>query len=409
MIHTDIPAIRDQFPIFAWHRQENLPFVYLDNAATTLKPTPVIEAMHDYYSNYSSNIHRGLYPIAVRASKAYEDARVKVQQFFGAAHPEEIVFTQGTTAGINLVAAAFAGGLLQPGDEILLSPMEHHANLVPWQQISAHHNLRLRFLPMDAAGNLQLDQLDTLADFPIKLIAIVHISNTLGHINDLETIIAWAKQRNIRVLVDAAQSAALYPMDVQQLGMDFLVCSGHKMYGPTGIGVLYGKKELLEQMPPYQSGGDMIKKVGLYSSTFADIPHKFEAGTPPIAAAIGLGAALDFLQTLNRPQWLTHLDQLTDYTIRQLREIPGLKIMGEAQKRSHIISFTLQDIHPHDIATFLAQEGIAIRAGHHCTQPLMQHFDTGASARASLSIYNTQEDIDALIQALHHIQSFFNS
>ena len=409
MIHTDIPAIRDQFPIFDWHKQENLPFVYLDNAATTLKPTPVIEALQDYYSNYSSNIHRGLYPIAVRASKAYEDARVKVQQFFGAAYPEEIVFTQGTTAGINLVAAAFAGGLLQPGDEILLSPMEHHANLVPWQQISAQKNLRLRFLPMDPAGNLQLDQLETFADLPIKLIAVVHISNTLGHINDLETIINWAKKHNIRVLVDAAQSAALYPINVQQLDMDFLVCSGHKMYGPTGIGVLYGKKELLEQMPPYQSGGDMIKKVGLYSSTFADIPHKFEAGTPPIAAAIGLGAALDFLQTLNRPQWLTYLDQLTDYAIGQLQDVPGLEIMGKAKKRSHIISFTLQDVHPHDIATFLAQEGIAIRAGHHCTQPLMQHFGTGASARASLSVYNTREDIDALIQALHQIQSFFNS
>ena len=408
MIHTDIPAIRDQFPIFDWHKQENLPFVYLDNAATTLKPTPVIEALQDYYSNYSSNIHRGLYPIAVRASKAYEDARVKVQQFFGAAHPEEIVFTQGTTAGINLVAAAFAGGLLQPGDEILLSPMEHHANLVPWQQISAQKNLRLRFLPMDPAGNLQLDQLETFSDLPIKLIAVVHISNTLGHINDLETIINWAKKHNIRVLVDAAQSAALYPINVQQLDMDFLVCSGHKMYGPTGIGVLYGKKELLEQMPPYQSGGDMIKKVGLYSSTFADIPHKFEAGTPPIAAAIGLGAALDFLQTLNRPQWLTYLDQLTDYAIGQLQDVPGLEIMGKAKKHSHIISFTLQDVHPHDIATFLAQEGIAIRAGHHCTQPLMQHFGTGASARASLSVYNTREDIDALIQALHQIQSFFN-
>lgn len=408
MITHEPLSIRRQFPVFDWHHQQNAPFIYLDNAATTLKPSPVVEAMHDYYSHYSANIHRGLYPIAVKASKAYETARAKVQQFLGAKYPEEIIFTQGTTAGINLVASSFAGHFLEPGDEILLSPMEHHANLVPWQQVAAQRQLQLRFLPMDEQGNLQLDRLDALDASRIKLMAVVHISNTLGHINAIPTLIAWAKKHDIRILIDAAQSATLYPLDVSQLQTDFLVCSGHKMYGPTGIGILYGKKELLQQMPPYQSGGDMIKKVDLYTATFANIPHKFEAGTPPIAEAIGLGAAIDFLQTLDREQCRIQLDQLTAYAIEQLGSIPGLNILGNTQSRSHIISFTIRDIHPHDIATFLAQDGIAIRAGHHCTQPLMQHFGIGASARASLSIYNDKADIDALVQSLHQIQSFFN-
>lgn len=401
--------IRSHFPIFAWHSREKKPFYYLDNAATTLKPLTVIDTVRDYYSKYSSNIHRGLYPIAVKASNAYEDARTKVQHFLNAAHPEEIVFTSGSTASLNLLASSWAGHMLQEGDEILLSPMEHHANLVPWQQISAQKNLRLRFLPLDAQGNLQLDQLDSFDSSSIKLISIVHISNTLGHINDIGTIIAWAKKRDIRVIVDAAQSATLYPLDVQKLDMDFLVCSGHKMFGPTGIGILYGKKAWLQAMPPYLSGGDMIKKVGLYESTFADPPHKFEAGTPPIAEAIGLGAAIDFLNYLDRPALLNELDQLTTYAMEQLRSVPDLEILGKAPKRSHIISFTMNGIHPHDIATFLAQDGIAIRAGHHCTQPLMEHFGIGASARASLSIYNTAEEIDALAGALQQIQSFFNS
>lgn len=407
---TSQPAdIQDHFPIFAWHRQEKLPFIYLDNAATTLKPRQVIDSIQYYYSTYSSNIHRGLYPIAVKASKAYENARAKVQHFLGATHPEEIIFTAGATASLNLLASSFAGHFLQEGDSILLSPMEHHANLVPWQQIAAQKKLRLQFIPMDEEGNLQIAELDKLTETSIKLISVVHISNTLGHINDITSIIDWAKTRDIPVVIDAAQSAALYPIDLQKLDADFLVCSGHKMFGPTGIGILYGKKKWLEAMPPYQSGGDMIKKVGLQQSTFADIPHKFEAGTPPIAEAIGLGAAIDFLSEMDRPKILDQLDELSAYAQGRLQEIPGLKILGKAPKKSHIISFTIEDIHPHDIATFLAQDGIAIRAGHHCTQPLMEHFGIGASARASLSIYNTQEDIDELAASLFKIYKFFNA
>lgn len=401
--------IQNDFPIFAWHRQEKLPFIYLDNAATTLKPRQVIDAVHSYYSTYSSNIHRGLYPIAVKASKAYEFARAKVQHFLGAAHPEEIIFTAGATASLNLLASSFAGHFLQEGDSILLSPMEHHANLVPWQQIAARKKLKLQFIPLDKEGNLQITELDKLDGTSIKLISVVHISNTLGHINDIESIISRAKKQNIPVIIDAAQSAALYPMNVQKLDADFLVCSGHKMFGPTGIGILYGKKKWLEAMPPYQYGGDMIKKVGLQQSTFANVPHKFEAGTPPIAEAIGLGAAIDFLERLDRPHLLSQLDHLCSYANDRLQEIPGLQILGKAPKKSHIISFTMEGIHPHDIATFLAQDGIAVRAGHHCTQPLMEHFGIGASARASLSVYNTEEDIDRLVQSLLQIHSFFNA
>ncbi|MEM1319668.1 MAG: cysteine desulfurase [Bacteroidota bacterium] len=395
--------IKHQFPLFQQHPQ----LVYLDSAATTQKPQSVIDALQQYYLHENANIHRGLYHLAAKATEKYEGARQKVQQFLHAPKAADIVFTRGATEAINLVAQSFAAPRLQAGDNILITAMEHHANLLPWQMLCKQKGAELRVLPMDRQGQLQLEYLDKLLDERTRLFAFVHISNTLGTINPIRELIDSAHRRGVPVLVDGAQSAAHYELDVQELDCDFLVCSGHKLYGPTGIGVLYGKTAHLKSMPPYQYGGDMIRSVSFGESSFARPPQRFEAGTPNIAGAIGLGAAIDFLQQLDHKAVRTHFQQLLHYAREQLSLIRGLQFIGTAAQQTAIVSFTIKDIHPHDIATVLGEAGIAVRAGHHCTQPIMDFLNIPGTIRASLSIYNSKEDIDRLTTALQSLKSIF--
>lgn len=397
--------IRSRFPIFSKHPD----LVYLDSAATTQKPDTVIEGISRFYSEENANIHRGIYPLAARATALFESSRDKVQAFIHAAKREEVIFTPGTTAGINLVATSFLGTHLQAGDNIVITAMEHHANLVPWQMACQRVGAELRIVPMDQDGTLDLDTYQSLLNKQTKLVALTHISNTLGTINPIEKMIKMAHQFNIPTLVDAAQSIAHYEIDVQALDCEFLVFSGHKLFGPTGIGVLYGKKDLLETMSPYQYGGDMIRTVSFQKTTFASLPNKFEAGTPNIAGAVGLGYAIDFLQEIDRQQLRDHLQNIKTYAAQVLGDIPGLRIIGKAADKTAIFSFVLDDIHPHDVATFLGEAGIAVRAGHHCTQPIMDFFELPATTRASFSIYNTKAEVDHLAKTIRSVQAFFNT
>lgn len=397
--------IRSRFPIFSKHPD----LVYLDSAATTQKPDTVIEGISRFYSEENANIHRGIYPLAARATALFEASRDKVQAFIHAAKREEIIFTPGTTAGINLVATSFLGTHLQAGDNIVITAMEHHANLVPWQMACQRVGAELRIVPMDQDGTLDLDIYQSLLNKQTKLVALTHISNTLGTINPIEEMTKMAHQSNIPTLVDAAQSIAHYEIDVQALDCEFLVFSGHKLFGPTGIGVLHGKKNLLETMSPYQYGGDMIRTVSFQKTTFASLPNKFEAGTPNIAGAIGLGYAIDFLQEIDRQQLRDHLQSIKTYAAQVLGDIPGLRIIGKAADKTAIFSFVLDDIHPHDVATFLGEAGIAVRAGHHCTQPIMDFFELPATTRASFSIYNTKAEVDHLAKTIRSVQAFFNT
>ena len=397
--------IRSRFPIFSKHPD----LVYLDSAATTQKPDTVIEGISRFYSEENANIHRGIYPLAARATALFESSRDKVQAFIHAAKREEVIFTPGTTAGINLVATSFLGTHLQAGDNIVITAMEHHANLVPWQMACQRVGAELRIVPMDQDGTLDLDTYQSLLNKQTKLVALTHISNTLGTINPIEEMIKMAHQSNIPTLVDAAQSIAHYEIDVQALDCEFLVFSGHKLFGPTGIGVLYGKKDLLETMSPYQYGGDMIRTVSFQKTTFASLPNKFEAGTPNIAGAVGLGYAIDFLQEIDRQQLRDHLQNIKTYAAQVLGDIPGLRIIGKAADKTAIFSFVLDDIHPHDVATFLGEAGIAVRAGHHCTQPIMDFFELPATTRASFSIYNTKVEVDHLAKTIRSVQAFFNT
>ena len=397
--------IRSRFPIFSKHPD----LVYLDSAATTQKPDTVIEGISRFYSEENANIHRGIYPLAARATALFESSRDKVQAFIHAAKREEVIFTPGTTAGINLVATSFLGTHLQAGDNIVITAMEHHANLVPWQMACQRVGAELRIVPMDQDGTLDLDTYQSLLNKQTKLVALTHISNTLGTINPIEEMIKMAHQSNIPTLVDAAQSIAHYEIDVQALDCEFLVFSGHKLFGPTGIGVLYGKKDLLETMSPYQYGGDMIRTVSFQKTTFASLPNKFEAGTPNIAGAVGLGYAIDFLQEIDRQQLRDHLQNIKTYAAQVLGDIPGLRIIGKAADKTAIFSFVLDDIHPHDVATFLGEAGIAVRAGHHCTQPIMDFFELPATTRASFSIYNTKAEVDHLAKTIRSVQAFFNT
>lgn len=397
--------IRSRFPIFSKHPD----LVYLDSAATTQKPDTVIEGISRFYSEENANIHRGIYPLAARATALFEASRDKVQAFIHAAKREEVIFTPGTTAGINLVATSFLGTHLQAGDNIVITAMEHHANLVPWQMACQRVGAELRIVPMDQDGTLDLDTYQSLLNKQTKLVALTHISNTLGTINPIEEMIKMAHQSNIPTLVDAAQSIAHYEIDVQALDCEFLVFSGHKLFGPTGIGVLYGKKDLLETMSPYQYGGDMIRTVSFQKTTFASLPNKFEAGTPNIAGAVGLGYAIDFLQEIDRQQLRDHLQNIKTYAAQVLGDIPGLRIIGKAADKTAIFSFVLDDIHPHDVATFLGEAGIAVRAGHHCTQPIMDFFELPATTRASFSIYNTKAEVDHLAKTIRSVQAFFNT
>lgn len=397
------PTFRQQFPIFQHHPK----LVYLDSAATTQKPNQVIDGITHFYQKENANIHRGIYDLAAQTTQKYESVRQKVVDFIGAKDASEIVYTSGTTAAINLVAHSFLLPRLEKDDEVLISAMEHHANMIPWQMVCQQKGARIRVIPIDKAGNIDVLAYKNMLSAKTKMVAVVHISNTLATINPIEEIIALAHQKDIPILVDGAQSTAHYPIDVVDLDCDFFTFSGHKVFGPTGIGVLYGKMAHLTEMPPYQFGGDMIRSVTYQTATFAPAPQKFEAGTTNIAGVIGLGHAIDFLQQFDKKDMALFVKELGDYAREKLLQLNDLKIIGNAKNKTGIVSFVLKNIHPHDVATFLGSANIAIRAGHHCTQPLMDFYEIPATARASFSIYNNRAEIDFLVEEVKGIQVFF--
>ncbi len=401
--------IRKDFPILA-RQVHGKPLVYLDSTASSQKPLAVIEAMSGYYETTHANVHRGVYEISEEATARMERARVKTARFINARQSKQVIFTRNTTESINLVAYSWGYANIKPGDLIVLTEMEHHSNLVPWQLLAQRTGARLEFVPITDDGLLRLDVYEQLLQQQPKLVAFAHMSNVLGTINPAREMIAQAHAAGALVLIDAAQSVPHMPVDVQALDVDFLCFSSHKMLGPTGIGVLYGKRDLLEAMPPFMGGGDMIRTVGLRQSTWNDLPWKFEAGTPAIAEAIGLGAAVDYLNALGMENVLQHEQRITAYAMEQLRKVPGLTIYGpDVPQRGGVISFTLVDIHPHDLASILDQEvGVAIRAGHHCAQPLMERFGLSATARASFYVYTIESDVDTLVQGLHKALEIFN-
>lgn len=395
--------IRQDFPLLA----QNEALVYLDNAATTHKPQSVIQAVSNFYTFQNATVRRGIYSLAAEATFTYEQVRAQVRDFIGANQSAEIIFTKSTTEGINLVATSFAENRLNAGDEILIAISEHHANLIPWQQVCFRKKARLLVIPMNERGELEIEKLPTLLSKRTKLLAIAHISNSLGTIHPIETVIEMAHHQGVPVLVDAAQSVTHYPMDVKAWDCDFLVFSGHKMFAPTGIGILYGKSEHLQQMPPYQFGGEMIHSVTLEETIFAAAPAKFEAGTPNVEGAIGLGAAIKYIDNIGKPQIIRHLHDLRLYATDKLLAINGLQIIGTAPEKTAILSFILENIHPHDAATFLSEAGIAVRAGHHCTQLVMAFFNIPGTIRASFTIYNTPAEVDYLTDTLRTMQRFF--
>lgn len=403
VISDAIDTIRRDFPILQ-ERINGKPLVYFDNGASTQKPTCVINAVANYYQHDNANIHRSVHTLGERATKAYEHARVTVQNFIQAKHSHEIIFTKGTTEAINAIANCFARSQLRQGDEIIISALEHHANIVPWQLACEQTGATLKVIPMNQQGELIVDALPKLMTAKTKLIALSHIANAIGTINPIKQIIDLAHARDIPVLIDGAQAVSHTLVDVQALDCDFYVFSGHKLYGPTGIGVLYGKEIWLKQLPPYQGGGDMIKTVSFEKSTYADLPYKFEAGTPNIAGAIGLAAAIDYVSALGLADIAAYEHELLQYAEQHLATIPGLRFIGQAQQKSAIISFVFDDIHPHDIATILNDDGIAVRAGHHCAMPVMQFFNEPATVRASFSVYNTLAEIDRLVQGLFRVR-----
>ncbi|GAB4229667.1 MAG: cysteine desulfurase [Acidobacteriota bacterium] len=396
---VDWQTVRNAFPLLS-REVHGKPLAYLDNAATTQKPQAVLEAVERYYRTYNANVHRGVHLLSQEATEAFEESRRKVQRFIRAKESAEIIFVRGATEGINLVAQCFARPRLKPGDEILITAMEHHSNIVPWQMVCEATGAVLRVIPINRQGELLVEEVPRLLSPRTRLLAVVHVSNALGTVNPVHSLCRMAHDRGVPVLVDAAQSAPHMPLDVQALGADFVAFSGHKMYGPTGIGVLYGKRELLEEMPPYQGGGDMIASVTFERTIYNDLPHKFEAGTPHIEGAIGLGAAVDFLESIGMNAIARRENELLSYAHAQLREVPGLRIIGTATCKAAVISFVVEGIHPHDLGTILDQQGVAIRTGHHCAQPVMDFFGVPATARASLALYNTKDDIDRLVEAL---------
>ena len=402
----DAERIRQDFPILhqSIHGQ---PLVYLDNAATSQKPRQVLEALDHYYQFDNANIHRGVHTLSERATVAYEGARDKVQQFLNAADRREIVFVRGATEAINLLAQSYARPRLKPGDEILITEMEHHSNIVPWQMVCEQTGAVLKVVPIDEAGELQLDEFHRLLSVRTKLVAVVHVSNALGTINPVKEIIAAAHAQGVPVLLDGAQAVPHVAVDVQALDCEFYVFSGHKIYAPTGIGVLYGKAALLEAMPPYQGGGDMIRSVSFTKTEYNALPYKFEAGTPHIAGSIGLGAAIDYVSDIGLDVIAAWEDELLRYATARAVEIPGLRLIGTARHKAGILSFILKGVHPHDIGTILDHEGVAIRTGHHCAMPVMDHFAVPATARASLALYNTRDDIDRLIAAIVRVKEVF--
>jgi cysteine desulfurase/selenocysteine lyase len=395
----DVEAVRRDFP--ALHQTvHGKPLVYLDNAATTQKPQAVIDALVRYYSEYNSNIHRGVHELSVRATEAFEGARETVRRFLNAASDREIVFVRGTTEAINLVARCFVGKRLQPGDEILITTLEHHSNIVPWQMLCEKTGAVLRVVPIDDAGELRMDEFERLLGERTRFLSVSWISNALGTVNPVKEMIGKARERGVPVLLDAAQAVAHRATDVQDLDCDFLAFSGHKLYGPTGIGVLYGKRAHLESMPPWQGGGDMISSVTFERTTWNRLPWKFEAGTPDIAGGIGLAAAIEYLTKLGLGAAQAHEDDLLRRATEAVKPLPGVRLLGTAREKGAVLSFVIQGIHPHDVGTVLDREGVAIRTGHHCAQPVMERYGVPATARASFALYNTRAEVDALVRAL---------
>jgi cysteine desulfurase/selenocysteine lyase len=403
----DVERIRRDFPVL--HQTVNgKPLAYLDNAASSQVPQLVIERGTRYLREEHSNIHRGVHYLSQRATSAYEGAREKVRRFINAREARECIFVRGATEGINLVMHGYGRKFVGPGDEIVISEMEHHANIVPWQMLCEEKGARLRVIPMNDAGELLLDEYEALLNERTKIVAVTHVSNALGTVNPVKEIVRIAHARGIPVLVDGAQAAPHLPIDVRDLDCDFYAISGHKMFGPTGSGVLYGKAELLERMNPFMGGGDMIRSVTFEKTIYAGLPNKFEAGTPAIASQIGLGAAIDYLNSIDRAAAYAYEQELLRYATERLSSIEGVRVIGTAREKASVISFTVENVHPHDIGTILDQEGIAIRAGHHCAQPVMQHFKIPATARASFAFYNTKEEVDRLAAAIEKVIEVFN-
>jgi len=403
----DVEKFRNDFPILN-EQVHGKPLVYLDNAATSQKPKQVIESLDAYYRETNSNIHRGVHTLSEKATAIYEKARDKVKVFINADSTKEIVFVRGATEAINLVAQSFGRNTLKPGDEIIITELEHHSNIVPWQILVEQTGATLNYIPINDAGELILEEYEKLLSDKTRIVAVGHISNALGTINPIKTIIDKAHAVGAKVIVDGAQAVPHTRVDVKELDCDFYVFSGHKLFGPTGIGVLYGKEAVLESMPPYQGGGDMIQMVTMEKSTYNALPYKFEAGTPHIAGVIGLGAAIDYVNELGLEAAAQYEIELLDYANEQASQISGLNFIGTAENKTSILSFTLDGIHPHDIGTILDGEGVAIRAGHHCAMPVMERFNIPATARASFAFYNTRKEVDALIQAIDKCQKVFN-
>ncbi len=401
-----IEKIRADFPILN-EKIRNKPLVYLDNAASCQKPQAVIDSLVHLYSHDYANVHRGVHTLSVRSTDLFEAAREKVKSFINAQSEKEIIFVRGTTDAINLIAQTYGKANIHAGDEIIITAMEHHSNIVPWQMLCEEKGAILKVAPMNLAGELLMPEFEALLNAKTKLVTVVHMSNALGTINPVEKIIELAHAQNIPVLLDGAQAIPHMPVDVQALDCDFYVFSGHKLYAPTGVGVLYGKQALLEAMPPYQGGGDMIRTVTFEKSTYAGLPHKFEAGTPSIAEVIGLGAAIDYLNSIGMEAIAAHEAELLAYATEQALQIDGLKIIGEAKEKGGILSFTLHKIHPHDIGTMLDSLGIAIRAGHHCAMPVMDFYKVPATARASFAMYNTKAEIDVLMSGIRNLIEMF--
>jgi cysteine desulfurase/selenocysteine lyase len=402
----DVERVRKDFPIL--HQEiYGKPLVYLDSAATGQKPRSVIDAVARYYEQDNSNVHRGVHLLSERATAAYEAAREKVQRFVNAAHSHEIVFVRGTTEAINLVAQTYGRTRVRSGDEIVITVTEHHSNIVPWQMLCEEKGAVLRVAPMDDSGTLLVDELERLIGPRTRLVALGHVSNALGTIHPVRRIVEMAHRWNVPVLLDGAQAVPHLAVDVRSLGCDFYAFSGHKLFGPTGIGVLYGRSELLEEMPPWQGGGDMISSVTFEKTTYNKLPYKFEAGTPHIAGAIGLGAAIDYVSALGLPAIAAHEHELLTYATEALRAVSGLRLIGTAKEKASVLSFLLGEVHPHDIGTILDREGIAVRTGHHCAQPLMRRLGVPATARASFAFYNRRADVDALVAGLHKVREVF--
>jgi cysteine desulfurase/selenocysteine lyase len=402
----DPARARADFPILG-REVRGKPLVYLDNAATTQKPRAVLDAMTRYYEESNANVHRGVHLLSERATKAFEDARLAVARFVNAPDPREVIFVRGTTEAVNLVAQTFGRQRVGPGDEVLVTGMEHHSNIVPWQMLCEAQGARLAVVPVTDAGDLDLDALDRLLGPRTRLLAVTQVSNALGTVNPIREIVSRAHARGVPVLVDGAQGMPHLGFDVAASGADFYAFSAHKLYGPTGIGVLWGRRALLEEMPPWQGGGDMILSVSFEKTVYNALPYKFEAGTPAIAEAVGLAAAVDYLETLGLPAVASHERALLAYAVERLREIPDLRLVGTPAERAGVVSFLVGDIHPHDLATVLDRHGVAVRAGHHCAQPLMHRFGVAATARASVGLYNVREDVDTLVRAIHAAREVF--